>query len=99
MISAALQDRNACAPGREPKGLIKDAETVYANLEAVLLNVKRQTDASDFGPLSPRANRTSLKPKDKMAATFNRLFSEVDVLIGYLEDPRLTSDSKTSACT
>merc|ERR1719375_2426685 len=34
-----------------------------------------------------------------MKQTFSRLYTEVDALIDYLLDSRLTSDSKTSACT
>jgi hypothetical protein len=99
MISAALRDRAACGPGREPKKLIVEAERVHANLEAVLLNARRIDDTSSFGPLSPRANKGKLKPKDAQEETFTRLYSEVDTLVKHLQDPRLTSDSKTSACT
>jgi hypothetical protein len=99
MLSDAINDRKACKPGREPTLLVKEAENTYANLEAVLLNARRQNDIGTYGPLSPRANKGWLKPKDQIEVTFARLYSEVDVLMKYLEDPRLTSDSKASACS
>ena len=47
MLSDAINDRKACKPGREPTLLVKEAENTYANLEAVLLNARRQ---NDIGP-------------------------------------------------
>merc|ERR1719217_1986873 len=94
MLTAAINDRIAWGPGREPKKLIEEAEVTHANLEAVLLNAKRVLDTSTYGPLSPRANRRTLKPGKTLQATFTRLHNEVDDLMQYLLDPRLTSDSK-----
>jgi hypothetical protein len=65
----------------------------------VLLNAQRAQSAGAYGTLSPRANKKDLKPKFELENTYSMLYSEVKTLMNYLKDPRLTSDSKTSACT